>query len=172
MQVRKKLIITAAITAAIASGTVAIQQTKSGANEVPPIYEQVEQHEGRITNLEGRQDTTEAKVEQNSSDIQVIQQETGVAPASGSYSPTTSTSTQTSSGTAQSVPVSQPAPEPAPEPAPHPRTITAVVDAPSNNGLHSCDYTLYDRIEDSRQGTVMQPAEIPCHAVGEVLPQL
>lgn len=162
----------AAVTGLIAlSGTgyaLQLNQT-TGANEVPPIYTQVEDHEVRIDSLEGRADTTEATVEQNSADIQVIQQETGTSPA-----PTTTTTSGTTEQPVTQTTTSEPAPAPtpAPEPAPHPRTITAVSEAPSTHGLHSCTYTLYDPIQSSRQGIVLQPESIPCHQVGEVLPQL
>lgn len=163
-------IATVSIVALGASGAAVQQFTTTGANEVPPIYEQVENHEGRITDLEGRQDTTEAKVEQNSNDIQVIQQETGVSPApsTGSSSPTTSDTTTSSPSTSE--PVSQPAPEPTPEPTPHPRTITAVSDTPNGNGTHTCDYTLYDKVQDAKSGVYIQSDGSPCYKVGEVLP--
>lgn len=141
----------------------AVQQTATtGANEVPPIYTQVEDHEQRIGGLEGRQDATEAKVEQNTTDIQVIQQTTG-APTS---SPVSSTPTET---TPEPIPTPVPTPESFPEPKKDPRTITAVVDTIMSNGLRSCDYTLLDPNFDAKQGTIRQNADVPCKAVGSVL---
>lgn len=151
--------------ASVASGLALQQFTQTGANEVPEIYTQVADHEGRIDTLETKQGETEQKVEQNTQTIQTVQQ--GVS-ASGSTT-TTQTAQTTSTAPSPSQPASEPAPEPAPAPKPHPRTITAVAESPTNNGLHTCDYTLYDPIEDIRQGNVIQPVEIPCQAVGTVL---
>lgn len=154
---------------ALSGTTYALQQAvPAGADEVPPIYTQVAEHEERIGSLEGRADTTEAQVQENSDDITVIQQTTGAAPATRSTSGSSSSSTSTTPGTTAP---QEPAPAPTPQPAPiDPRTITGVSEFVTG-GLRTCDYLLHDWHEDTYQGVVIQPAERPCHAVGGVLPR-
>lgn len=154
---------------AITGTTYAVHQAVTiGAEEPNPIIEQVGDHEVRIDSLEGRADQTEPKVAQSAADIQVIQQETGVAPA-----PTVSSGTQTTSGTTNTstlaTPTTEPvSPTPAPEPPKNPRLITGVSDTPSTPGMHACDYTLYDPAQNVT--AFVQPVESTCYSVGEVLP--
>lgn len=149
-----------------ATGVTLQQFATTGASDVPPIFEQVENHEGRINNLEGRADTTETKVEQNSADIQVIQQETGVTPA-----PTVTgrNPSQSTNPTSPSAPVVAD-PIPTPVPTPNPRSITAVSDVSNGNGTHSCDYDLFDARQNAKSGVYIQPDSAPCYKVGDVLP--
>lgn len=149
----------------------AVQQANViGAEEPNPVIEQVNDHENRIGTLEVRADDTDAKVEKNSQDITVIQQETGIAPAAPSNGDgdTTTEPTPTPTPTTPTQPATEP--EPTPEPPKDPRYITAVTDTPRDGGLHICDYTLYDANHDAKQGAVRQPVSQPCYSVGQILP--
>lgn len=162
----KKPVIIGGITLLSLTGMSALafqQSNTSGANEVPEIYTQVADHDERIGTLETKTDETAAKVEQNTADIQVVQQRTGAAPAT--------TTTQQPAPSPQTSPEAPQAPEPAPEPQVHPRTITAVSER-LEGGMRVCDYTLYDPIQNAHLGLVLQPVEVACHQVGEVMPQL
>lgn len=161
----KKTIITVASLGVIAAGgsAYAIQQASTaGADEVPPIVVQVNDHENRIGSLENRADSTDQKVNQNSADIGALQQSTGTAPATVAPQPSQTSNTVTDPTTTTT--------DPTPEPAKDPRTITAVSDTIQSNGLRACDYTLYDPVQDAKQGVIRQNANVPCKQVGEILP--
>jgi hypothetical protein len=168
---RAKAIIATGLIVAIGGTTAALQQvTTTGAEEPNPIIEQVGDHEVRIDSLEGRADKTDAKVEQQSADIEVIQQETGVAPAAPvpSSPQVAETETATTSQPAPAPTASEPAPAPAPEPAKNPRLIMGVSDRPTTPGMHGCNYTLYDPAQNVT--SFIQPVDVPCYGVGVVLP--
>src|SRR5262245_54202789 len=117
----KTRLLTAAGIAVIATGGVALANSQPepiAADEVPPIVQQVEDHEVRITDLEGRADDTDEKVATNTTAIGQLQQNTLTA----------SSDDEPESPTPPSTP--GPEPEPEPQPTPHPRTITAVRDEP------------------------------------------
>lgn len=133
------------------------------ADEQTPLGTQVQEHEGRIGDLEDGLNETNDKVNQNSADISAVQRETGVAPA-----PAVPKSTPTQSG--GSTTPSTPAPTPTPAPAPiNPWTITAVSEYPHNATSHKCDYTVYDSVINKQIGVYIQPISQPCQQVGNVL---
>lgn len=162
----KKAAIAAVSILAFTGTALAVQQSQTtGANEVPPIYTQVEQHEERIDTLEGRADSTESKVEQNANAIETIQVTSGGASAPGSTTQAAAPVAAPSTATAAPAP-SETTPE---APRTHPRTITAVTTALAPAGLRGCVYTLYDARENAHQGAVMQPESLACKQVGEIL---
>lgn len=144
------------------SGTVAALQINSptGAEEVPPIVQQVNDHEERIGDLETRADSTDQQVGQNTSDIIVLQQATGTSPS-------TSAPASNGSGAMPAQPVATPPPAPAPVEPPKERDyITAVTDTPVDEHLHLCKYTLYDAALTKKLNDTYQSNSTPCKAIG------
>lgn len=160
---KKRLLLATGIVALAGGTTFAVatyQPEQTVADEEPPIVQQVNDHEVRITDLEEETAETQEQVERNTADIAVVRQQ--VAPVA---QPTPS---QQPSPTPAPKPADEKAePKPQPEPEPHPRTIVAVDDQPRTGGLHTCAYTLHDPTQ--RKTTVIQPLEKPCLEVGEVL---
>lgn len=135
-----------------------------------PIVQQVEEHEVRIDDLEGRTTETEAQVQENTTQIVEVQRvvtNTVTVPAE-------------TPAQVQAAPVEAPTPAPSPEPTPtppapvpHARTVMSFTDEPEPSipGSHVCRYTLYSALETSKTGSSTQPNSMPCLAVGEVLPK-
>lgn len=150
------------------ASALAVQTTQTGAEEVPPLVQQVNDHEVRIDTLEGQQEDTEATVTQQGQEITVLQQT--IAPAAPTQPIAEASVTPAPAPTEPSEPTA-PTPAPAPVPVIDPRTITAVVEG-TQGSLRTCDYTLYGHSENAAMGIVLQPMSLPCYTVGEVLPRL
>lgn len=161
----KKLLIasTVAVTTASALTFAAVRPTT--ADDPAPIVAQVEDHEGRITTLEGQQEATESQVEQNTADIKDVQRRTQSAPGSSDAAPAASDAPSGQSAVTTPQDASQ-----TPVADPDPRTVVAVEQS-VNGSLRSCTYTLYSARETAFLGAIVQPIERPCVAVGEVLPR-
>lgn len=135
----------------------------AGAEELPPIYVQVADHEARIGSLESRADSTEAQVARNTSDIASGSQSKTQATQSAGARTVQSTNTQPATVTESSAPS-------APVVTVDPRTIVDVRDDldvnQNGSGARYCTYTL-------QSGQVVGPVTLPvsasCQPKGEVL---
>lgn len=163
--VSKKQALLLASGAVVLSGTAfaLVPNSKIGADEQTPIGIRVEDHEQRIGDLEEGLTDVKDQTNQNSADISVIQNNTGISPAPAV--PKTS-----ESSTANAIVDTPSAPVTVSEPtAPtNPMTIIAVSDIPVDLNTHQCDYTLYDKVQDRKLGVVNQPTSKPCQAVGQI----
>ncbi len=160
----KKALITAAVASVLVTGTglaVALNgQEPTAATETTPIQQQVDDHENRIGTLETKTDDIQQQTDSNTTAIASVQSSTSTsAPASV---------TQTQAPAPAATP--SPTPSPAPEPVIDGRTVTSVTDTPGVS-TRTCKYTLHDPLESTKQGSVIQPLEQPCVAVGQVLPR-
>jgi TolA-binding protein len=175
MSLRRTIAISTA--AVLTAGTAVVAFSPDQPTEAEgewPIVQQVEEHEVRITDLEGQAVETQAQVEENTTQIVEVQRvvtNTVTQPAQTS-APTTNNETPTQSQTPAPAPSPEPVPTP-PAPEPHPRTVMSFTDVPEPSipGSHVCKYTLYSALETSRTGSYTQPDSMPCLAVGEVLPR-
>lgn len=161
----KKILLTAISLIALTGSGVAYgvsQTSPTGADEVPPIVAQVENHEERIGDLETKTDNTQTQVNQNTADIGSLQNNTGTAPAD-TVEPVHTTVAQPTPSVELS-PSPELEPEPEPEPI-DPHTITAVTDTPDTD-LHNCFYTLYNGTTKS----VYTGNQLECYALGTILP--
>lgn len=168
----KKIIIASATAFVVAGGAVLATNNNQPleAESTLPIVEQVEEHEVRITDLEGRADSTEATVQEQGQQIQQVQRTVTNTVTVPAPAPTTAPFQSTEpTPTPAPAPAPQPTPQP-PAPEPHPRTIIAVSVSPEPTipDAHVCRYTLYSALETSKTGSYTQPNTMPCMSVGEV----
>lgn len=131
-----------------------------GASDVPPIVEQVNDHEQRIGNLEQKTDDIQTQVDQNSTVL-------GTHTTNSTTSLPTSNdpeNTPTTNNTTEQAPTVQPTPEPSIDPY----TIMTVVATPkpSMPGSTTCLYTL----QNGKQKIVNNGNNVPCFEEGTIIP--